>query len=87
MFLEIDEDALNRVKREYGCYIQEGLTQMLQIWLESGRATWSDLVHSLCEVGRTALARKIAAEIGMSCHSLVLIMPHSLLNVCLLPCM
>ena len=87
VFLRISEASLQRIKCKYGGYTQEGLNEMLQIWLETRRATWSELVHSLCKVGYTSLAKKIAAEIGklmsmgllftMSCPTVV----HSLFAV------
>ena len=64
VFLGISDASLKRIKQRYGGYTREGFIEMLRIWLEMGRATWSDLVHTLCQVGHTSLARKIAAEIG-----------------------
>ena len=64
VFLKISDASLKRIKQKYGGYTREGFVEMLRIWLETGQATWSDLVHALCEVGHTSLARKIATEIG-----------------------
>lgn len=74
VFLRVSEASLQRLKQEYSGYTREGLVEMLRMWLETGQATWSDLVHSLCKVGHTSLARRIAAEIGKMLHTHIILL-------------
>ena len=72
MFLSLSKACLETIKQKYGGYSQEGLPEMLRMWLETKQATWSDLVHSLWKVGHISLARKIAAEIGKPLHDYII---------------
>lgn len=63
LFLDVKPSKLERISFDYR-FSQEGLVQMLGVWLKSGGASWPSLLRALMKMGQSDLARKIARKKG-----------------------
>ena len=64
LFLKISYGKLEIIRRDNRDQCSDCLREMLATWLQSGKASAADIVHSLRSSGRSVLAKKMAVKHG-----------------------
>ena len=63
LYMKVPPSELERINADFR-FSKRALRETLSIWLKTGNATWSTLVHALSKIGLRSLGRNISTRKG-----------------------
>ena len=65
LYLNLPSIELEIINTNYRFQCKEARREMLAVWLKTGSATWSCLIHALSKMGLRTLGKSIANRRGL----------------------
>ena len=84
LYLNLSPAKLEIINADYCFQTEQAQRKMLTLWLKTGNATWSCLIHALSKMGLRALGRKIVIRKGwgmISVHIVTRVIVYNITNV------